>query len=193
MGLEERWPFGGRPAPRVRARCRAPTPYALDEALKPQTWDDSVKALVAFPQVVTMMSDKLDWTQKLGDAFLGQQKDLMDAIQRLRAKAQAQGNLKDTSEQKIVVEPAPPPAVAQAAPPPTTIIMIEPANPQVIYVPTYNPTVVYGAWPYPAYPPYYYYPPGYAMATAATGRSPSRRVSRWARRSGETATGAGAT
>jgi hypothetical protein len=141
----------------------------LDEALKQQTWDDSVKALVAFPQVVTMMSDKLDWTQKLGDAFLGQQKELMDAVQRLRAKAQAQGNLKDSSQQKIVVEQAPPPAAAQAAaPPPTTIIKIEPANPQVIYVPTYNPTVVYGAWPYPAYPPYAYYPPGYAMATAAT-------------------------
>jgi hypothetical protein len=117
-----------------------------------------------------MMSDKLDWAQKLGDAFLGQQKELMDAVQRLRAKAQAQGNLKDSAQQKIVVEQAPPPAAAQAAaPPPTTIIKIEPANPQVIYAPTYNPTVVYGAWPYPAYPPYYYYyPPGYAMATAAT-------------------------
>src|SRR5262245_616759 len=142
----------------------------LDEALKQQTWDDSVKALVGFPQVIAMMSEKLDWTQKLGDAFLGQQKELMDAIQRLRAKAQAQGSLKDTPEQKIVVEPAPPSTVVvqpSAAPPPT-IIKIEPTNPQVVYVPTYNPTVVYGAWPYPAYPPYAYYPPGYGLATAAT-------------------------
>jgi Protein of unknown function (DUF3300) len=130
-----------------------------------------------------MMNDKLDWTQKLGDAFLGQQKDVMDAVQRLRAKAQAQGNLKSTKEQTVSVEqvpaapataPAPAPPSGQPAPPAppassTTVIKIEPADPQVVYVPTYNPTVVYGAWPYPAYPPYYYYPPGYAAATFATG------------------------
>jgi hypothetical protein len=141
----------------------------LDEALKDQTWDDSVKSLVSFPEVLSLMDGKLDWTQKLGDAFLGQQKDLMDAIQRLRARAQAQGNLKSTPEQKVTVEPAPPPAPAapgQPAPP-TQIITIEPANPQVVYVPSYNPTVVYGAWPYPAYPPYYPYPPGYMFGTAA--------------------------
>ena len=151
-----------------------------DEALKQQTWDDSVKSLVAFPQALNMMNDKLDWTQKLGDAFLGQQKDVMDAVQRLRAKAQAEGNLKSTKEQTVSVEQAPaaapapaPPAGQPAAPPATspqtTVIKIEPANPQVVYVPTYNPTVVYGAWPYPAYPPYYYYPPGYAAATFAAG------------------------
>jgi len=139
----------------------------LGEALKKESWDDSVKALAEFPQVLAMMSEKLDWTQKLGDAFLDQQKELMDAVQRLRGKAQAQGNLKDSKEQKVVVEPAPPPAAGQPVQQ-TTIIKIEPANPQVVYVPTYNPTVVYGGWPYPAYPPYYYYPPGYAMATAAT-------------------------
>src|SRR5262245_58181464 len=153
---------------------------ALDEELKKQTWDDSVKSLVAFPQVLTMMNDKLDWTQKLGDAFLGQQKEVMEAVQRLRAKAQAEGNLKSTPQQTVSVEPAqaaPPPAQAapapQAPPPPApaaapTIITIQPTNPQVVYVPTYNPTIVYGAWPYPAYPPYYYYPPGYAAATFAT-------------------------
>ena len=74
----------------------------------------------------------------------------MDTIQRLRAKAQAAGNLKTTKEQNVIVE--------------EKIIKIEPANPQVIYVPTYNPTVVYGAWAYPAYPPYYYYPPGYVAS-----------------------------
>ena len=144
----------------------------LNEALKEQTWDDSVKSLVAFPEVLSLMDGKLDWTQKLGDAVLAQQKDLMDAIQRLRARAQAQGNLKSTSEQKVTVEPAPAPPPAPAAPgqpsaPPTQIITIEPTNPQVVYVPSYNPTVVYGAWPYPAYPPSYPYPPGYVFGTAA--------------------------
>ncbi len=131
---------------------------ALEDALQTQTWDPSVKSLAAFPQVLTMMSDKLDWTQKLGDAFLAQQKDVMDAVQRLRTKAQAQGHLQTTPEQKVIVEQ---PAGSQ-----TTIVKIEPSNPQVVYVPTYNPTVVYGAWPYPAYPPYYYYPPGYVAATS---------------------------
>ena len=133
----------------------------LNELLKKEGWDDSVKALVPFPQVLGMMSEKLDWTQKLGDAFLGQQKDTMDAIQRLRGKAQAQGNLKDSKEQKVIVEPAPATTTTQQV----TVIKIEPADPQVVYVPTYNPTVVYGAWAYPAYPPYYWYPPGYAAAT----------------------------
>jgi len=129
---------------------------ALTAALEQHTWDPSVKSLVNFPQVLDLMNQKLDLTQRLGDAFLRQQKDVLDAIQRLRAKAQ--GNLKTTKEQTVIVEqPA-----AQ-----TTVIKIEPANPQVVYVPTYNPTVVYGAWPYPTYPPYAYYPPGYVAATAA--------------------------
>jgi hypothetical protein len=125
----------------------------LTKALEAQNWDPSVKSLVNFPQVLTMMSEKLDWTQKLGDAFLEQQKPVMDTIQSLRAKAQAAGNLKTTKEQTVIVE--------------EKIIKIEPASPQVIYVPAYNPTVVYGAWPYPAYPPYSYYPPGYVATTAA--------------------------
>jgi hypothetical protein len=126
---------------------------ALTKSLEAQSWDPSVKSLVNFPQVLTMMNEKLDWTQKLGDAFLAQQKAVMDTIQSLRAKAQAAGNLKTTKEQTVIVE--------------QKIIKIEPASPQVVYVPTYNPTVVYGAWPYPAYPPYYYYPPGYVAATSA--------------------------
>jgi uncharacterized membrane protein YgcG len=124
---------------------------ALEDAMQQQTWDPSVKSLTAFPQVLAMMNDKLDWTQKLGDAFLAQQKDLMGAVQRLRAKAYAAGNLKSGKEQTIKVEQQ------EGA----TVYIIEPADPQVVYVPTYNPTVVYGPWPYPAYPPYYYYPPGY--------------------------------
>jgi hypothetical protein len=152
----------------------------LNQALKSQTWDDSVKSLVTLPQVLSMMDSKLDWTQKLGDAFLAQQKELMAAVQRLRAQAQATGNLKSTAEQTVTVEPAaagapgaaatpapgPPPQQVVVQQAPSTVIMIAPTNPQVIYVPTYNPTVVYGAWPYPAYPPYAYYPPGYVAGAA---------------------------
>ena len=129
---------------------------ALEDAMQQQPWDPSVKSLTAFPQVLTMMNDKLDWTQKLGDAFLAQQQDVMATVQGLRLKAHEQGNLKDTPEQKVIVEKETK----------ETIIKIEPADPQVVYVPTYNTTVVYGTWPYPAYPPYYYYPPGYVAGTA---------------------------
>ena len=125
---------------------------ALATSLEEQDWDPSVKSLVNFPQVLSMMSERLDWTQKLGDAFLAQEKEVMDTVQILRRKAEAAGNLNTSPEQKVVVE--------------KETIIIEPANPQVIYVPTYNPTVVYGVWPYPAYPPYYYYPPGYVAGAA---------------------------
>jgi len=125
---------------------------ALAKALESQPWDPSVKSLVNFPQVLQMMSEKLDLTQKLGDAFLTQQKDVMATVQKLRAKAQASGNLKTTKEQVVKVE--------------KEVIIIESPSPQVIYVPSYNPTVVYGAWPYPAYPPYPYYPPGYGAGAA---------------------------
>jgi hypothetical protein len=144
---------------------------ALETALQQQPWDASVKSLTAFPPVLTMMDEKLDWTQKLGDAFLAQQNDVMEAVQRLRAKANAEGNLESNEQQTVTVEQAPAnvqqnvTVEGQAAPPPT-IITIEPANPQVVYVPTYNPTVVYGGWPYPSYPPYSYYPPGYVAATS---------------------------
>ncbi len=126
----------------------------LMAAAKDKDWDPSVKAMLQFPDVLLMMNEKLEWTQDLGDAFLAQQKDVMASAQRLRQKAQESGNLKTTTEQKVIVEEQ------------TKTIVIEPANPQVVYVPTYNPTVVYGAWPYPAYPPYPVYPYGYA-ATAA--------------------------
>jgi len=133
---------------------------AVAKAVEKETWDASVKSLIAFPDVLTMMNDKLDWTQKLGDAFLAQQKDVMDAVQRLRVKAKESGNLKSSKEQTVKTEAAP---AGTASP---QIIIIESKDPEVIYVPTYNPTVVYGAWPYPAYPPYYYYPPGYAAGAA---------------------------
>lgn len=125
---------------------------ALTKALEAQTWDPSVKSLVNFPQVLAMMSEKIDWTQKLGNAFLDQQKEVMATVQSLRVKARAAGALKTTKEQVVKVE--------------KEVIIIEPASPQVVYVPTYNPTVVYGAWAYPAYPPYSYYPPGYVASSA---------------------------
>jgi hypothetical protein len=120
---------------------------ALEDAMQKQTWDASVKSLTAFPQVLAMLDEKLDMTQKLGDAFLAQQKDVLDAIQRLRARAEQAGNLKSSKEQTVAKE-------QEGG---TTIIKIEPVDPQTLYVPVYDPNVVYGPWPYPAYPPYYYY------------------------------------
>jgi len=126
----------------------------LTAATKDKEWDPSVKAMLQFPEVLAMMDEKLDWTTKLGDAVLSQRREVMDSIQRLRRKANETGNLKTTKEQKVIVEEQ------------TQTIVIQPANPQVVYVPAYNPTVVYGTWPYPAYPPYPVYPPGY-VATAS--------------------------
>ena len=108
----------------------------------------------------TKMNEKIDWTQKLGDAFLAQQKEVMQAVQVLRDKAKETGNLKSTKEVTVKEEPAP-----AGSPAPQTII-IESPDPEVVYVPTYNPTVVYGAWAYPYYPPYSYYPPGYCGGAA---------------------------
>ncbi|MEJ8827336.1 DUF3300 domain-containing protein [Variovorax humicola] len=136
---------------------------AAVKAVENEPWDPSVKSLVAFPQVIQIMGDKPDWVQNLGDAFLASSKDVLDSAQRLRSKAQSTGNLKSSEQQRV-----------SAAPDPQTnqnVIVIEPADPQVVYVPTYNPSVVYGTWPYPAYPPYYYYPPAmyYPGAALATG------------------------
>ena len=117
----------------------------LDTALKEQTWDVSVKSLCHFPTVIASLSDNLDATKKLGDYVLDDQKAVMDMVQTLRAKAQEEGNLKTTEEQKVVVE--------------KEIIIIESANPEVIYVPSYSCTYVYGPWWYPHYPPYVWYPP----------------------------------
>ena len=112
----------------------------LETALQMQTWDASVKALVEVPTALNQLSNRLDWTQKLGDAFLAQQKDVMDSVQRLRQRAQGAGKLMTTEQQKIVNE--------------GQTIVIEQANPQTIYVPYYDPYYMYGGWPYAAYPPY---------------------------------------
>jgi hypothetical protein len=133
---------------------------ALEDAMQQQRWDPSVKALTAVPTVLQQMSDKLEWTQKLGDAFLAQQSNVMATVQNLRARAQAAGNLQSTAEQQVRTE------VAEGK----TVYVIEPAKPQVVYVPTYNPYTIYGTWWYPVppyymYPPAYVYPPGLAFAT----------------------------
>jgi len=139
---------------------------AAVKAVENQSWDVSVKSLVAFPQILEPMDQKLDWTQKLGDAFLADQKSVLDAVQRLRGRAEKSGNLKSNEQQKVIVE---------QEGPQQTVVKIEPANPQVIYVPAYNPTVVYGGWAYPGYPPYYwppspyYYPGGALMVGFAWG------------------------
>jgi hypothetical protein len=120
---------------------------ALDKAVLEKNWDPSVQSLTAYPQVLEMMNDKLDWTQELGDAFLADEKRVLQTVQGLRQKADAQGNLKSNEQQKVIKE--------------QQTIIIEPAQPDVVYVPSYNPTVVYGSWWAPAYPPYYYPPPPY--------------------------------
>lgn len=136
---------------------------AAVQAVKTKDWDVSVKSLVAFPQTLSMMNNNLDWTQKLGDAMIGQQKDVADSIQRLRAKAAAAGNLKTTPQQKVTTQTSGQSGGSGSA------IVIEPANPEVIYVPYYNPTWAYGPWPYSAYPPVYYPPPPNYGAALATG------------------------
>jgi hypothetical protein len=125
---------------------------ALVMALEPQPWDPSVKSLVPFPQVLAMMNGNVDWMQQLGYAFADQQASVMDSVQRLRRQAQGSGSLQTTPEQVVRTE--------------QQYIYIEPAQPNVVYVPNYNPTVVYGSWPYPAYPPVYVspYPLGGALA-----------------------------
>ena len=115
----------------------------LAKAVDTQPWDASVKALTQFPSVLDNMSKNLSWTSALGDAYFNQQQDVMNAVQELRRKAKDAGNLKTTPQQTVTT---------QGTGSQTTVI-IQPANPQVVYVPTYNPTVVYGA-PVPAYPGY---------------------------------------
>jgi hypothetical protein len=127
---------------------------ALKKEVDKQAWDDSVKALAGTPEVLAMMSDKLDWTKSLGDAVLAQQPDVMDAVQRLRSKAEANKKLTTTKQQKVSVQQQ---QNKQA-------IAIEPAVPDTIYVPYYDPAVVYGAWPYADYPPYYFAAPAYIGA-----------------------------
>jgi hypothetical protein len=127
---------------------------ALKREVDKQTWDDSVKALASTASVLSMMSDKIDWTKNLGDAVLAQQPDVMDAIQRLRSKAYANNKLVTTEQQKVIV-------LQQDN---KQMIVIEPAQADTMYVPYYEPAVVYGEWPYADYPPYYFGAPPYIGA-----------------------------
>ncbi|MDX2455130.1 DUF3300 domain-containing protein [Desulfosarcina sp.] len=124
---------------------------AAVNAVADQPWDPSVKSLVAFPQVLAMMSAKPDDVQRLGDAFLAQPAQVMDRVQLLRNKAQEAGNLETNEQQNVSTQ-------TDSG---QSVIIIEPAQPQTVYVPVYQPTVVYGAWWYPVYPPYYWAPPRY--------------------------------
>jgi hypothetical protein len=133
---------------------------ALKRQVDGQSWDDSVKALASTPDVIAMMSEKLDWTKNLGDAVLAQQPDLMDAVQRLRTKAYDNKKLVTTKQQNVVVQ-------TQES---RQVIVIEPAVPETMYVPYYDPVTVYGAWPYAEYPPYYFaYPPYIGAGVIAAG------------------------
>ncbi len=121
---------------------------ALTKALETKPWDPSIKALTLFPEVLNLMSDQLEWTQSLGDAFLAQEADVFARVQYLRQKADAAGNLKSNKQQTVKKQTNPDTRVEY--------IVIEPARPEYVYVPVYQPTVVYGTWWYPAYPPYYW-------------------------------------
>jgi hypothetical protein len=137
---------------------------ALQDAMQTQSWDPSVKALTAVPQTLQMMNAKLGWTQQLGDAFLAQQQVVLNAVQKLRAQAQAAGNLQSTPQQVVTTE-APAAGAAVSGPQP---IVIEPVNPDVYYVPVYNPAVAYGAWSYPDYPPFNWSPPGFVAGNVVS-------------------------
>jgi hypothetical protein len=135
----------------------------LENAMQQQPWDPSVKGLAAVPQVLTMMNDKLDWTQQLGEAFLAQPEDITKAVQALRARAEATGNLKTTKELRVRREAAPPPPPGEVVVAPE-YIAIEPVEPEVIFVPVYDPVVIYGVgyWP-PAFVPFFWYPPWWTV------------------------------
>src|SRR5579862_818126 len=129
---------------------------ALADAVAKEPWDASIQALAGLPDVVKRLADDIQWTTDLGNAFLAQQNDVMDAVQRMRKKAQEKGTLKTTDQQKVETR------VIESKP----VIVVEQANPQVIYVPSYDPYVVWGAPLYP-YPPIYYPPAGYYAAGMA--------------------------
>ena len=144
----------------------------LKAAIGKEDWDDSVKSLAATPEVLAMMSEKLDWTEKLGDAVVAQQPDVMDAIQRLRAKAEANDKLKSTKQQTITS------SEVQGR----RVIAIAPTDPDTVYVPYYDPAVVYGSWPYPDYPPYYWPPPpyiGYGLLAAGLAFGTGWALGNW--------------
>ena len=126
------------------------------KAVEAMDWDPSVKSLVAFPQILHRMDERLSWTQRLGEAFLAQEPQVLDTIQSLRQKAAAAGNLQSSDRMRVTTE--------------GDLIMIEPADPRVVYVPYYDPAVVYGPWSWTGYPPIAWGPPvGYVVAPGWPG------------------------
>src|ERR1700728_2036185 len=117
----------------------------LAAALRQESWDPSIKSLVAFPRILEAMNDDMEWTEHIGDAFLAQQDAVMDSIQRLRRRAATEGVLKSTPQQTVSAE--------------DRDIAIEPADPMTVYVPYYDPAVVYGDWPWAENPPVYFEAP----------------------------------
>src|SRR6266851_8203128 len=121
----------------------------LASQVNQQAWDPSIKSLTQFPTVLETMNDSLAWTSSLGEAYYNQPADVMNAIQALRNMAMAAGTLKTTSQQKVEVQPAPPAAQGAAQPSVQQTVIIQPSQPNTVYVPQYNPTSAYGA-PVPA-------------------------------------------
>ena len=142
---------------------------ALDQAIANKNWDPSVQSLAAFPQVLAMMNDELEWMQRLGNAFLLDQQRVMDTVQGLRRRAQAAGNFLPTPQQSVLDQDGE--------------ILVQPTQPDVVYVPVYDPSIIYGPWWAPDYPPWFWYPPpiygysagwGYAYAPEIYFGAPCR-------------------
>jgi|SRR6478752_1880292 len=133
---------------------------ALADAVAQQPWDPSIQSLAAIPELTKRLADDIQWTTDLGNAFLAQESDVMDAVQRMRKKAQAKGALASNEQQKVETK------IVETK----EVIVVVPAKPEVVYVPVYSPTVVYGPPVYP-YPPVYYppYTPGAAFVTFGVG------------------------
>jgi len=129
---------------------------ALQNALKAQSWNDSVKSLISFPQAFNMMGDKLQWTQNLGNAYKLQPADTMKAVQALRKRAIKAGTLKSNQQITVTTDAS-------------SNVLIVPANTQIVYVPSYSPDVVYAPWPYPDYPPYPSYNPAWGAMSFGLG------------------------
>jgi hypothetical protein len=130
---------------------------ALTQAAQQQNWDPSVQALVIFPDLVMRLTQDVTWTTNLGNAFLAQQADVMDAVQRLRARAQQAGKLASTPQQRVIES-------TEAGQP---VIDIEPVDPGVIYIPQYDPALIWGPPVYFAYPRWWYPSPGVALIGGA--------------------------
>ncbi len=149
------------PAELEQAQLLLPTlasvsPDQAAATIQMQNWDPSVKALLSFPGVLTMMATQPDWTRQIGDLYRFRPVELMQAVQALRKQALQHGALKSGPQMQVVVD-------SQGQ------VLINPANQQLIYVPQYNPTVVYGRWMYPSYPPYPMYNPGWGPVVFGAG------------------------